>query len=73
MQFTNLFLALILSCTAFPGKTKAVHHGFDDPPKLTENALDENEALTHYRRVRDEIRMFVVTFPKKSCKRYFGV
>jgi len=37
-------------------KTKVIHQGFDDPPKLAESADDEEEAMEHYRRVRTEIR-----------------
>jgi arsenate reductase len=33
-----------------------VHVGFDDPPKLAKTAASDEEALSHYRRVRDEIR-----------------
>ena len=33
----------------------------DDPPKLARSAAIEEEALSHYRRVRDEIRDFVKT------------
>jgi len=51
------------NCPFFPAKTKVVHHGFDDPPKLAENAKNEDEALSHYRRVRDEIREFILTLP----------
>ena len=47
------------SCPIFPGRTRVIHHGFDDPPKLAEGASDEEEAMGHYRRVRDEIRAFV--------------
>lgn len=47
------------NCPIFPGKTKVVHHGFDDPPKLAKDAKTEEEALDHYRRVRDEIRAWV--------------
>jgi len=47
------------SCPVFPGKTKVIHHGFDDPPKLAEEAKTEEEALEHYRRIRDKIRAFV--------------
>jgi arsenate reductase (thioredoxin) len=36
-----------------------IHAGFDDPPKLAADAGNEEEALSHYRRVRDEIRAFV--------------
>jgi arsenate reductase len=47
----------------FPGKTKVVHVGFDDPPALAKGAKTEDEALAHYRRVRDEIRAWVLTLP----------
>lgn len=51
------------SCPVFPGKTRVVHRGFDDPPRLARDAATEEEALEHYRRVRDEIRDFVATLP----------
>ncbi len=51
------------SCPLFPGKTKVIHVGFDDPPRLAKEAKDEEEALDHYRRVRDEIRRFVESLP----------
>ncbi len=41
------------------GKAKGVHAGFDDPPALARGAKTEEEALAHYRRVRDEIRAYV--------------
>ncbi len=47
------------SCPLFPGQTKVVHFGFDDPPRLAEDAKTEAEAMGYYRRVRDEIRDFV--------------
>jgi arsenate reductase len=47
------------NCPIFPGKTKVIHHGFDDPPKLAKNAQSEEEALNHYRRVRDDIRAWI--------------
>jgi arsenate reductase (thioredoxin) len=50
-------------CPVFPGKTRVIHAGFDDPPKLAAGAHSEEEALGHYRRVRDEIRAFVETLP----------
>jgi len=53
------------NCPFFPAKTKVIHHGFDDPPKLAQDAADEEEALTHYRRVRDEIRDFVQLLPQR--------
>jgi arsenate reductase len=49
------------NCPFFPGPTKVMHHGFDDPPQLAAGAASEEAALVHYRRVRDEIRDFVGT------------
>ena len=51
------------SCPLFPGKTKVVHVGFDDPPRLAKDTKTEEEALAYYRRVRDEIKAFVETLP----------
>jgi arsenate reductase (thioredoxin) len=51
------------SCPVFPGKVKRVHINFDDPPRLARNAKTEEEALDHYRRVRDEIRAYVEKLP----------
>jgi len=51
------------TCPVFPGKTKVIHVGFDDPPRLAKTAKTEAEALGHYRRVRDEIRSFIETLP----------
>ena len=48
------------TCPVFPGSVKKVHVGFDDPPALAANASSEEEALDHYRRVRDAIREYVV-------------
>ena len=45
-------------------KARVVHVGFDDPPKLAKTAKTEDEALGHYRRVRDEIRRFVAGLPE---------
>lgn len=47
------------NCPVFLTKAKVVHVGFDDPPKLAKDAANEQEALDHYRRVRDEIRDFI--------------
>jgi len=51
------------NCPIFPGNTRKLHRGFDDPPGLADSAADEEEALSHYRRVRDEIRAFVSSLP----------
>ncbi|MCX5658933.1 MAG: arsenate reductase ArsC [Planctomycetota bacterium] len=51
------------ACPAFPGPARRVHVGFDDPPRLAKEAVTEEEALGHYRRVRDEIRVFIESLP----------
>lgn len=51
-------------CPLFQGKAKVLHFGFDDPPKLAQNAKTQREALNCYRRVRDEIRAFVERLPE---------
>jgi len=51
------------TCAFFPGKSKMFHKGFDDPVKLAENVKNEEEALSHYRRIRDKIREFVEKLP----------
>jgi arsenate reductase (thioredoxin) len=56
------------SCPVFPRKTKVIHVGFADPPRLARTARNEAEALDHYRRVRDEIRAFVETLPEALNK-----
>lgn len=52
------------SCPVFPGRARVVHHGFDDPPALARDAANDEEAVGHYRRVRDEIRAFVESLPE---------
>ena len=52
------------TCPVFPAKTKVVHVGFDDPPRLAKNAKNEEQAMSHYRRVRDEIKAFVEKLPE---------
>jgi len=52
------------NCPIFPGKAKLLHVGFDDPPRLAKTARTEEEALSHYRRVRDEIKAFVMRLPE---------
>lgn len=52
------------SCPIFQGAAKIVHQPFDDPPRLAKAAASEEEAICHYRRVRDEIRDFVATLPQ---------
>jgi arsenate reductase len=52
------------SCPYFPAKTRLIHKGFDDPPKLAEYAQTDEEAMAHYRRVCDEITAFVMGLPE---------
>jgi arsenate reductase (thioredoxin) len=51
------------SCPYYPAKTRLIHKGFDDPPVLAEREKTEEEAMAHYRRVRDEIKIFVESLP----------
>jgi len=44
-------------------RTRVVHRGFDDPPRLAAGAADDDAAMPHYRRVRDELRAFVAALP----------
>ncbi|MDA1043740.1 MAG: arsenate reductase ArsC [Verrucomicrobia bacterium] len=72
-SFSTVALDLVITvcahaddhCPRFPGATRVLHAGFDDPPKLALTAANEEEALSHYRRVRDEIRVFVEHLPER--------
>ncbi|HET57200.1 MAG TPA: arsenate reductase ArsC [Deltaproteobacteria bacterium] len=57
------------NCPVFPGSTKILHRGFDDPPRLARSAVDEEGAMVHYRRVRDEIRNFVNGLDETEAER----
>jgi arsenate reductase len=50
------------SCPYFPGQT--IHRAFPDPPTLALAAATQEEKLACYRRVRDEIREFILTLPE---------
>ena len=52
------------SCPGFPGRARIIHKSFADPPRLAAAAADEEEALACYRRVRDEIRDYILTLPQ---------
>ncbi len=43
------------TCPYFPGG-KVIHVGFQDPPAITKDMIDEEQILSVYRRVRDEIQ-----------------
>lgn len=51
------------ACPTWPGSARRLHRAFDDPPQLASGAATEEEAMRHYRRVRDEIRAFVASLP----------
>ena len=46
-------------------RSKKIHRGFDDPPRLAQG-LENEEALKIYRRVRDEIKDFVASLIQKG-------
>jgi len=50
-------------CPIFSRPVRRLHVGFDDPPRLAKTARTDEEAIGHYRRVRDEIKAFVEKFP----------
>ncbi len=52
------------TCPFFPAKTRVLHVGFMDPPVLAETCGTEEEIMACYRKVRDEIRIFVQKFPE---------
>ncbi|WP_035245837.1 arsenate reductase ArsC [Desulfogranum mediterraneum] len=51
------------SCPLFPGESKVIHRSFADPPSLAAAAGSDEEALPHYRRVRDELKEFILALP----------
>ena len=57
------------SCPIFPAKTRVIHFGFDDPPRLAKGAANDEEAMGHYRRVRDEIKAYINTLPESLSTR----
>lgn len=47
-------------CPTLPGARRVIHVPFEDPPVKAAQASDEAEAMVPFRRVRDEIRAFIV-------------
>jgi len=47
------------SCPMILSKAKKIHHSFQDPPKLAKDIEAEEEKLTIYRKVRDEIYAYL--------------
>jgi arsenate reductase len=51
------------SCPVLPGQGERLHRSFEDPAALQGG---EQERLARFRRVRDEIRDYLQTFPPKD-------
>jgi arsenate reductase len=51
------------TCPVYWGKARKIHNGFDDPATVAGKGSPEEEAMPHYRRVRDEIKAFVLRLP----------
>jgi arsenate reductase (thioredoxin) len=51
------------SCPAFPGHEQRIHKAFEDPAALQGT---EEERLALFRRVRNEIRDYLKTFPANA-------
>ena len=56
------------SCPLYPARTRVIHVGFDDPPRLATGARSDDDAMPHYRRVRDEIKAYVQTLPESLAE-----
>ncbi|MCX5793884.1 MAG: arsenate reductase ArsC [Elusimicrobia bacterium] len=54
------------SCPLFPGKTEVLHMDFEDPAAAQGN---EEGVLAVFRRVRDQIREFVLSLPEHLSDR----
>jgi len=56
------------NCPVYLGKSKVLHVGFQDPPKMakemSEKGASEEEQLDCYRTVRDQIREYVKSLPE---------
>ncbi len=56
------------SCPYFPATCQVIHVGFDDPPKmaarLAEQGADKEAQLDCFRKVREDIRVFVEKLPE---------
>lgn len=51
------------NCPVLPSAVRTIHVPFDDPPRIAHGAATGDEAMIHYRRIRDQIRAFVATLP----------
>jgi arsenate reductase (thioredoxin) len=51
-------------CPVFPAATRLLHRDFPDPAALSSN-MSEAERLAFFRRVRDDLRAFLRSFPPR--------
>ncbi len=49
------------NCPVFPGKTKVIHRGFEDPASRIGT---QKQIMDEFRKIRDQIREFVETLPE---------
>jgi arsenate reductase len=54
------------TCPVFPGKARRIHQSFEDPPPL--GARSEEETISIFRRVRDEIREWMKGFAATAAQ-----
>jgi arsenate reductase len=47
-------------CPVFTGRSQKLHHSFQDPPKLAEYLVNEEDKLVIYRKVRDQIKAYLM-------------
>lgn len=52
------------SCPRFPPPVRMILQPFDDPKQLAEGLVEEEDILGVYRRIRDEIRLYVQGLPR---------
>lgn len=52
------------TCPVLPGVGRQIHRSFEDPYTLGKG-LPESEALVEYRRIRDEIRLWIESLPSQ--------
>ena len=52
------------SCPVYPGHTRRLHQGFEDPAALQGS---KEERLAAFRRVRDQISDYLRTFLARAC------
>ena len=51
-------------CPVFPRNAKRIHHAFDNPRILAKKLSSMDDIIALYRRVRDEIKDFILKMPE---------